>query len=680
MVYTLICHEVLSVAQTELFGKFTLARFKPGDALTVANTLRRTLLSQLSGVAIAYANIVGANHEYAPLKGIQQLPLDILVNLNQVVLKSDVDQFQPQVAFLDIRGPAKVQAKHLLYPFFIHCVNPDHVIAYINETGRLQLKILIVAGQGTKKTNIDHAHAVQLFHVNSQSSSMSDTLSKPQNPGVQRQNAPLKSQCFPVNSVLSPVKRVNYNILPAVNNAEAVHLEVWTNGSVDPKTAINEASKSVIQLFLPLQNFVKPPGQTSSKRGLNQRAQGPNKPTRGSQSRPMAPMKRPTVKWTNDVSSHTPPNGGVSGRIAETVSGKTTVPNSRLETTAAGAQTALNQGGPGFIVKKAIVQPPVFSKVQTPPEGEVSWRAPLNHRTFSKGTGTQKKALAKNPDFKTMSLNVNAHNKKNPSEEEDTGPRIYFLLPKQKQRLNQNLPTKIQRFMDLTEEKRQRYYANLKEILVRSRYETFWSFNLTTVLWYIYTHATLSDDYKRIYMKDFVTIDNQRQQLQEQKQPKKEQRHKNPLHGLIYLPDHDISHLYLRVSTYIALKQHGIDTIDLVGFFMEMAEQQSGQTLHQITQTKVETSMSVAVFNINQMAESLVQVFVQHQPSFRLTTDEAKNIIVRFYKNARIGFELLTLQQLKQIEQHHAAHLASPNPKTKQTRQERPSRAQRSKR
>lgn len=150
MNYTLLsCIESQKIHSTKFYGHFKIGYFPTGQALTVANTLRRSLLSQLSGTAIICVEIKGASHEYESLPGVRECILDILLNLKQVIFTSDFELFTPQVGFLNIQGPAVIRASDLNLPLFISAVDPTQYIATLTEKGQLTMKVLITCGKNS---------------------------------------------------------------------------------------------------------------------------------------------------------------------------------------------------------------------------------------------------------------------------------------------------------------------------------------------------------------------------------------------------------------------------------------------------------------------------------------------------------------------------------------------------
>nr|YP_010733707.1 RNA polymerase alpha subunit [Gayralia brasiliensis]YP_010733781.1 RNA polymerase alpha subunit [Monostroma nitidum]WEG92978.1 RNA polymerase alpha subunit [Gayralia brasiliensis]WEG93052.1 RNA polymerase alpha subunit [Monostroma nitidum] len=148
--YTLLsCIDSKVEHATKFYGRFSLGPFAPGQALTVANALRRSLLSQLPGVAITLLEVQGATNEYEMLNGVRESILDIILNLKQIVLTSDyeIGLVGPQVGFLNVQGPGVIRSNDLKLPSFIYAVDPNQYVATLSNNGRLNMKFLICCGK-----------------------------------------------------------------------------------------------------------------------------------------------------------------------------------------------------------------------------------------------------------------------------------------------------------------------------------------------------------------------------------------------------------------------------------------------------------------------------------------------------------------------------------------------------
>nr|QHD45032.1 DNA-directed RNA polymerase subunit alpha [Ulva pertusa] len=322
MKYTLIsCIDSKIVNPTTFYGRFELGPWSSGQALTIANTIRRGLLSELSGTAITFVKIIGTSHEYDTLPGMRECILDILLNIKQITLKSEFKFFSPQIGFLNVKGPGIVRARDLKLPFFIKSIDPDQYIATLNHKGQLNIKFLIHSGKKylthTPSSN-NYSKLVELLEKQKPTNLLSNNkniflfnkykkwkqqreLNKKQflsnsniltNSLIKKKKYKLinyifdnkiktsefdellynnknnyfekinkidfnKIGYFPIDAIFSPIKKVNYKIevKNSITKKETIFLEIWTNGSIDPRSAIHQTVKTLIKLFLPLQQF-----------------------------------------------------------------------------------------------------------------------------------------------------------------------------------------------------------------------------------------------------------------------------------------------------------------------------------------------------------------------------------------------------------------------------------------
>lgn len=222
-----------------LYGCFYIGPFKTGQSLTLANALRRTLLSEISGIAIDSVYIEGVDHEYCSLKGVNESILDILLNLKEIVFKSISLFSKPLIGYLQCSGPGIIRAFHLKLPSNIQCVNPEQYIATLAYDGKLNLKCLISTGfQYSTKT------PKQIQQFTNREKKFDSLTSK----------TPLT-----LDPVFNPIKRVNYTIESSnfhffTENKNSLKkdiliLEIWTNGSIHPREALLQSISNLNLLF-----------------------------------------------------------------------------------------------------------------------------------------------------------------------------------------------------------------------------------------------------------------------------------------------------------------------------------------------------------------------------------------------------------------------------------------------
>jgi DNA-directed RNA polymerase alpha subunit len=149
--FFLSCKECVLENPRNFYGCFSLGPFQNSQSLTVANALRRTLLSEIRGIAITHVEIEGVVHEYTTLPGVRESVLDILLNFKQIVLKKVMPFSKPLYGYLNVRGPGKIRVSDLRFPPMVQCVDSDQYIATLIENGKLTLKFTIEDFQNSSK-------------------------------------------------------------------------------------------------------------------------------------------------------------------------------------------------------------------------------------------------------------------------------------------------------------------------------------------------------------------------------------------------------------------------------------------------------------------------------------------------------------------------------------------------
>ncbi|HQO76346.1 MAG TPA: DNA-directed RNA polymerase subunit alpha [Candidatus Saccharicenans sp.] len=215
---------------TNTYGRFKAQPFERGYGITIGNSLRRVLLSSISGAAITAVKIAGVLHEFSSIPGVVEDVTHILLNLKTVPLKLKVNE--PKRMTLKISGPAEVKAGDLVHDSDIEILNPDIHIASLDTDGKLEMEVVV-------KNNRGYQSADQ---------NLSDDLSV---------------DYIPLDSSHSPVIRVNYTVEPARVGKridyESLTLEVWTNGAIKPGDAISQAAKILREHLSIFLNIVDEP-------------------------------------------------------------------------------------------------------------------------------------------------------------------------------------------------------------------------------------------------------------------------------------------------------------------------------------------------------------------------------------------------------------------------------------
>jgi DNA-directed RNA polymerase subunit alpha len=213
---------------TDRFGRFYAQPFERGFGTTVGNALRRVLLSSIEGAAITAVQIDGVLHEFSPIKGVVEDATDIILNLKQLPLKCHVDHTKTLTVRVDKPGP--VRAKDIEVDQDVEILEPDAHIATVSEGGKLHMQLRVKRGRGYVAADRNFDEDLGIGWI-------------------------------PIDSVHSPVKKVNYLIeaarLGQTTDYDKLTLEVWTNGSVTPGDAVSLAAKLVrdhLNIFINLED------------------------------------------------------------------------------------------------------------------------------------------------------------------------------------------------------------------------------------------------------------------------------------------------------------------------------------------------------------------------------------------------------------------------------------------
>ncbi len=189
-----------------------------GFGYTYGNSLRRVLLSSLTGAAVTSVRVEGVAHEFSTVKGVSEDVTDIILNLKGVVCRMH-DQADEVEAPLIASGPGEITAKDIDLPSGVEILNPDIHIATLEQDTKLEMYITIGRGRGYRPAE--------------------DNKSDDQPIGV-----------IPIDSIFSPVRRVAYTVEPARvgqrTDYDKLVLDIETNGAIEPQAALREASELLI--------------------------------------------------------------------------------------------------------------------------------------------------------------------------------------------------------------------------------------------------------------------------------------------------------------------------------------------------------------------------------------------------------------------------------------------------
>ncbi|MEO1535743.1 MAG: DNA-directed RNA polymerase subunit alpha [Planctomycetota bacterium] len=214
----------------ETFARFVVEPFERGFGTTVGNSLRRILLSSLEGASVTAVKIKGVEHEFSSLPGVMEDVTDIILNVKNLVVKSESDE--PKTLRLAAQGPGEVTADLIEGDTSVTVMNPDLVIATLTTDIDFEMELTVGKGRG-------YVPAAEQYDDD-----------EDQEIGV-----------IPVDAIYSPVQRVRYKIeetrVGQKTNYDKLLLEIWTNGTLTPEMALVEAAKIMRKHLNPFVQYLE---------------------------------------------------------------------------------------------------------------------------------------------------------------------------------------------------------------------------------------------------------------------------------------------------------------------------------------------------------------------------------------------------------------------------------------
>ncbi|MDP4202831.1 MAG: DNA-directed RNA polymerase subunit alpha [Bacteroidota bacterium] len=205
-------------------GTFEFRPLEPGFGITIGNALRRILLSSLEGFAITSIKIDGVEHEFATVPGVMEDVTNIILNLKKVRFKRCVDDVENEKVSIVVSGKSTFTAGDIgryLTGFVV--LNPDLLICRIDPSFTMQIDLTINKGRG---------------YV----------------PAEENKVAGSEVDVIPIDAIFTPIVNVKYAIenyrVEQKTDYEKLILEVSTDGSINPKDALRESAKILIQHFM----------------------------------------------------------------------------------------------------------------------------------------------------------------------------------------------------------------------------------------------------------------------------------------------------------------------------------------------------------------------------------------------------------------------------------------------
>jgi len=198
------------------YGRFIISPLEQGFGITLGNALRRVMLSSLPGAAVSSVRVSGVHHEFSPIPNVKEDMTQLLLNLKQLrLILPGVDKARLR---LDVQGGV-VTAADLLCPPEVEIKNLDlYLFTIDDDSAHVEMELTVESGRGYS-------------------------------PAEERGRLPIGE--VPVDAIYSPIRRVAFDVERArvgqKTNYDKLILEVWTDGTIQPETAMSEAATILMQ-------------------------------------------------------------------------------------------------------------------------------------------------------------------------------------------------------------------------------------------------------------------------------------------------------------------------------------------------------------------------------------------------------------------------------------------------
>lgn len=205
---------------TETYGEFIIEPLEPGYGHTLGNALRRVLLISIPGAAVTSVKITGVKHQFSTVPGLKENVVELILNIKDLNFRM-TDSKASSTVKLSVKGPKEITAADLELPEDVEIVNKDHYIGHLGDKkGKLELELTVEKGMGY---SVAEERSVSTLGV------------------------------LPIDAVFTPVKRVNYEVsatrVGRQTNLDKLTLQIWTNGVVKPRQALEEAARVLSSYF-----------------------------------------------------------------------------------------------------------------------------------------------------------------------------------------------------------------------------------------------------------------------------------------------------------------------------------------------------------------------------------------------------------------------------------------------
>ncbi len=212
--------KVKEITSTEDFGEFAIEPLEPGYGHTMGNALRRVLYTSIEGAAVTSVRITGVKHKFSTLAGLKENIIDLLLNIKELNIKLLDDRTSATIK-LSAKGAKTITAADLEVPDGVEVVNKDHYIGSLSgDKAKLEMELIVEKGMGYSLAEDRKAAALGVITT---------------------------------DAVFTPIRRVTYEVsatrVGRRTDLDKVIIKIWTNGTVVPFDALQNAAKILTSFF-----------------------------------------------------------------------------------------------------------------------------------------------------------------------------------------------------------------------------------------------------------------------------------------------------------------------------------------------------------------------------------------------------------------------------------------------
>ena len=202
------------------YGKYVVEPLERGYGTTLGNSLRRVLLSSLPGIAVTSIRIPGVQHEFSTIPGVKEDVTEIVLNVKGILAKLHCQE--AKTVYIEASGEGVVTAGDIRPDADVEILNPDQVIATLGPDASLSMELVLDHGRG---------------YV----------------PAERNKNATMPIGTIPVDSIFTPVLKVNYSVentrVGNQTDFDKLTIEVWTDRTMDARDALSLGAKILVDHF-----------------------------------------------------------------------------------------------------------------------------------------------------------------------------------------------------------------------------------------------------------------------------------------------------------------------------------------------------------------------------------------------------------------------------------------------